>query len=152
MKITPHMKHKQLYANSTSFPLDFHKIDHRLWNPSLLQRIFHCQYFNLRTQRHYILRVIMVLGFYENLHYPMVPWFWWKDIMFVLRMLVWVHLHNLPLHFWNECVLEGIGTIIGRYTKTYMQCLEERIYTFSRICVQVDLNKGLPESIQLKNK
>jgi len=32
------------------------------------------------------------------------------------------------------------------------QRVEERIYTFARICVEVDLSKGLPDQIQLKHK
>jgi len=30
--------------------------------------------------------------------------------------------------------------------------VEERIYTFARICVEVDLSKGLPDQIQLKHR
>lgn len=30
--------------------------------------------------------------------------------------------------------------------------LEERIYTFARICVEVDLSRGLPDQIQLKHR
>lgn len=32
------------------------------------------------------------------------------------------------------------------------QILEERIYTFARICVEVDLSKCLPNQIQLKHR
>lgn len=70
-------------------------------------------------------------------------------MMEITRISVWVRLYNLPLHFWKELVLEGIGNTLGRYIKTNIQRLEERIFTFARICVEVDLSKGLPESIQL---
>lgn len=90
------------------------------------------------------------------------PWFWGSTRLFITpwfpdfdantmeitKMSVWVWLYNLPLHFWNEHVLEGIENTIGRYIKTYIQQLEEIIFTFSWIYVEVDLNKGLPESIQ----
>ena len=69
--------------------------------------------------------------------------------MTVSRLPVWVRLYNLPLLFWNDQVLESIGNSIGRYVKTNMERIEVRIYTFSRICVEVDLSKGLPENIML---
>ena len=67
-------------------------------------------------------------------------------------MLVWVQLYNLPLHFWNEVVLAGIGNIIGTYINTDTPRLEERIFTFACIYVEVDLSKGIPECIQLNHK
>ena len=94
------------------------------------------------------------------------PWFWGSSGLFVTpwfldfdantmvisRMLVWIRLHNLPLHFWNERILSGIGKNIGKYLKMDSQRLEERIYTFARICVDVDLSKGLSNHIQLIHK
>ena len=67
-------------------------------------------------------------------------------------MPVWVRLYNLPLHFWNEDVLGSIGDIIGSYIKTDTQRMEERVFTFACICVEVDLSKGLPECILLTHK
>jgi len=81
----------------------------------------------------------------------MTPWF--KDFdpnkMTVTKMPVWVRLHNLPLHFWSERVLEGIGNSIGKYIKTDLERIDERLFTFARICVEVDLSKGLPDNIRL---
>lgn len=57
-----------------------------------------------------------------------------------------------PLHLWNECILSGIENNIGKYIKMDSQTLEERIFTFARICVDVDLNKGLSDCIQLIHK
>lgn len=94
------------------------------------------------------------------------PWFWgstglfippWfpdfdSNTMEVTRMPVWVRLYNLSLQFWNEVVLVGIGNIIGRYIKTDTLRLEECVYTFAQIRVEVDLSKALPECIQLNHK
>jgi len=94
------------------------------------------------------------------------PWFWgtlgllmtprFPDFdpnkMTVSKMSVWVRLYNLPLHFWSERVLEGIGNNIGKYIKTDLERTDERIYTFARICVEVDLSKGLSENIRLVYK
>lgn len=91
------------------------------------------------------------------------PWFWgstelfltlWfpdfdANTMIVSRMLVWFMLHNLLLHLWHNQVLESIENILGRYIKTCIQRMEEQIYIFVRICMEVDLSKGLPDHIQL---
>jgi len=84
----------------------------------------------------------------------MTPWFpdFDPNKMTVSRMPIWVRLYNLPLHFWSERVLEGIGNNIGKYIKKDQERIEERIYTFARICVEVDLSKGLSKSIRLVYK
>lgn len=80
---------------------------------------------------------------------------WFPDFdantMVVSRMPVWVQQHNLPLHFWDQQVLAGIGNSIGRYIKMDTQRLDERVYTFARICVKVDLSKGLSDHKLLKH-
>lgn len=59
----------------------------------------------------------------------------------------WVRLPHLPLHCWNPESLEYIGNTLGKYKDS-----AERKDQFScaRICVEVDLEVGLPEAIQLK--
>ena len=64
-------------------------------------------------------------------------------------MLVWVRIHNLPLHFWLPKVFEEMGNAIGKYLKLDMERVSRGIHTFSRICVEVDLSQGLPDSIIL---
>lgn len=91
------------------------------------------------------------------------PWFWgsaglfvtpWfsgfdANTMVVSRMPVWVRLHNLPLHFWHFKSLTAIGNSLGRMLKIDTDRHLKGIFTFARICVEVDLSKGLPESIFL---
>lgn len=91
------------------------------------------------------------------------PWFWgsaglfvtpWfsdfdANTMVVSRMPVWVRLHNLPLHFWHFKSLTAIGNSLGRMLKIDKDRHLKGIFTFARICVEVDLSKGLPESIFL---
>ena len=45
--------------------------------------------------------------------------------------------------------MEGIGNNIGKYIKTDLERIDERVYTFARICVEVDLSKGLLDNIRL---
>lgn len=91
------------------------------------------------------------------------PWFWgsaglfvtpWfpefdPNTMVVSRMPVWVRLHNLPMHFWRFTSLSAIGNTLGRMLKIDTERHLKRIFTFARICVEVDLSQGLPESIIL---
>lgn len=64
-------------------------------------------------------------------------------------MPVWVRLHNLMLHFRLPKVFEAMGNVIGKYLKQDMEILTIGIHTFARICVEVDLSQGLPDSIIL---
>ena len=91
------------------------------------------------------------------------PWFWgnarlfmtyWfsefdPNTMVVSKMPVWVKLYNLPLHFWHVKVLEGISNALGKFLKEDNEHLSKGIYTFARICVEVDLDQGLPYHILL---
>lgn len=78
---------------------------------------------------------------------------WFSDFdantMVVSKMLVWVRLHNLPLHFWHHYVLIAIGNTLGKFLKIDNDKPTRGIFTFSRICVEVDLSEGLPASITL---
>lgn len=91
------------------------------------------------------------------------PWFWGSAGLFVTpwfpefdanttvvsRMPVWVRLHNLPLHFWHFRTLTAIGNTLGKMLKIDTDRHLKGIFTFARICVEVDLSQGLPESIFL---
>jgi hypothetical protein len=60
---------------------------------------------------------------------------------------VWVRLPNLSIHCWNPTSLQAIGNGLGRY----IDRAEPRDqYSCAQICVEVDLEVGLPEAIKLK--
>lgn len=81
----------------------------------------------------------------------MTPWFPGFDpsSMVVSKMSIWVRLHNLPLHLWLPKVFEAMGNAIGKYIKQDLERIARCIHTFARICVEVDLSQGLPDSILL---
>lgn len=81
----------------------------------------------------------------------MIPWFPGFDatIMVVYKMHVWVRIHNRPLHLWHHKVLEGWGNLIWKFLKIDADRVSRGIFTFVRICVEVDLSHGLPNSIIL---
>lgn len=64
-------------------------------------------------------------------------------------MPVWLRLHGLPLHFWNNKVLISIGNSMGKFLKMDEDRAIRQIFTFARIYVEVDLSQGLPNHITL---
>lgn len=79
------------------------------------------------------------------------PWFSDFDAatMIVTKMPVWVRLHGLPLHFWHPTVLIAIGNSLGKILKMDEERTSRGLFTFARICVEVDLSEGLPDHITL---
>jgi hypothetical protein len=59
---------------------------------------------------------------------------------------VWVRLPNLPVHCWNYEALQKIGNGIGKFID---KADNKSIYNCARICVEVDLEAGLPEAVKL---
>jgi hypothetical protein len=59
---------------------------------------------------------------------------------------VWVRLPNLPLHCWDSESLQRIGNGVGRYID---RADHRGQYNCARICVEVDLEAGLPEAVKL---
>ena len=61
---------------------------------------------------------------------------------------VWVRLPHLPLHCWGDDSVQAIGNAMGK-------CIDrsepkDNMQACARICVEVDLGRGLPEAIKLK--
>lgn len=91
------------------------------------------------------------------------PWFWGNAGLFITpwfsdfdanktvvsTMPVWVRLHNLPLHFWHRKALTAIGNSIRKHLKIDEDRANRGIFTYARICVEVDLSQGLPDHITI---
>jgi hypothetical protein len=60
---------------------------------------------------------------------------------------IWVCLPHLPLHYWNPKSLESIGNTLRKYID---KADRKEQYSCARICMEVDLEVGLSEAIQLK--
>ena len=58
-----------------------------------------------------------------------------------------VCLPHLPLHCWNNETLQAIGNSLGKYIDK--EELKGHLFSWSRIYVEVDLEKGLPEIVSL---
>lgn len=60
---------------------------------------------------------------------------------------VWVRLPNLPVHCWNWDFLRHIGNALGKFID---RANNKDQYDYDKICVEVDLEVGLPEAITIK--
>jgi hypothetical protein len=60
---------------------------------------------------------------------------------------VWVKLPNLLVHYWNWDSLRHIGNSLGKFID---RANNKDQYDCARICVEVDLEVGLPKAITLK--
>lgn len=132
---------------------DLHHWIHTTWTPNyeiyLCPKGFFIVRFSIEQERESILN--KGPWFWGNAGLFITPWFRKFDAntMVVLKILVWVRLHNFPIHFWHHKVLIAIGNTLGKFQKIDEGRLTKGICTFARICVEVDLSQGLPESILL---
>lgn len=92
------------------------------------------------------------------------PWFWGSAGLFltpwfpdfdpssaiITKLPIWVRLPNLPAHLWHFAVFQGIGNSLGRFLDTDISRGEKGLYTYARICAEIDISKGLPDKINLK--
>ena len=60
---------------------------------------------------------------------------------------VWVRLPNLPVHCWNGESLKHIGNTLGKYID---RASNKDQYDCARICVEVELEIGLPEAVKIR--
>ena len=65
------------------------------------------------------------------------------------RVPVWVRLPWLPLEFWREDILHSISLLLGKPVGSATQTQDRKIISYARICVEVDLNNPLPDSMEI---
>ena len=64
-------------------------------------------------------------------------------------MAVWVRFPELPIEFYDASVLKEIGSFIGPILLINSYTASETRGGYARLCVQIDLNKPLINSIQV---
>jgi len=109
---------------------------------------------------------IVVIAFNEDYQKALKggPWFWGSAGLFlspwfpdfdpstavISKLPIWVRLPNLPAHLWHFAVFQGIGDTLGHFLATDTSRGEKGLYTYGRICTEIDISKGLPDQIILK--
>ena len=61
---------------------------------------------------------------------------------------VWVWLPHLPLHCWGDDFVRAIGNAVGKFIDRSEP--KDNMQACTKICVEVDLGKGIPEVIKIK--
>ncbi|CAN1841227.1 hypothetical protein LINPERHAP1_LOCUS36401, partial [Linum perenne] len=61
----------------------------------------------------------------------------------IRKILTWVRLPKLPIHFFNSFVVEQIGNCIGRTIRLDLATSEGARARYARVCVEVDLSHPL---------
>ena len=54
------------------------------------------------------------------------------------------------MHLWHTSVFIAIGDTLGRFLAIDNSRRDNGLYTYSRICAEIDISKGLPDQINLK--
>jgi hypothetical protein len=62
---------------------------------------------------------------------------------------IWVLLPGLPLQLWNQRALELIGASLGSFLKVDLNSLEASDRRMARIYVDIDIQAGLPEVLEI---
>ncbi|XP_057861882.2 uncharacterized protein LOC131070389 [Cryptomeria japonica] len=65
---------------------------------------------------------------------------------------VWVRLPGLPLEFWDEQIFRWIGNSFGCFVAADSVTLNKSKLVYAHFCVNVTINKTLPNFISLKSK
>lgn len=60
---------------------------------------------------------------------------------------VWVRLPNPSIHFWTLNFLAYIGNDLGYFIKIDINKVDQGLFTFTQISIELDLNHGLPNTI-----
>ncbi|CAN1141727.1 hypothetical protein LINPERHAP2_LOCUS12662, partial [Linum perenne] len=68
------------------------------------------------------------------------------------KLLTWVHLLKLPIHFFNQLAVTRIGNYIGRTVRLDLATTEGARGRYARVCVEVDLSKPLLGKYMIENR
>ena len=82
----------------------------------------------------------------------LTPWFPDFDpaTAVITKTPVWIRLPNLPAHLWHFAVYKAIGNTLGSFIMGDYWRENKGLYTYARICAELDLSKGIPYQINLK--
>ncbi|CAN1147725.1 hypothetical protein LINPERHAP2_LOCUS16042 [Linum perenne] len=70
----------------------------------------------------------------------------------IQKILTWVRLPKLPMHFFNHTKVNRIGNHIGRTIRMDLATSEGARGRYGRVCVVVDLSKPLLDKYMIGDK
>ena len=92
----------------------------------------------------------MVLGNNRAIPHPLVPKLQpFHDIHYQASYLGQASKFTCSLK-WHFSFFQGIGNSLGRFLAMDPSKGEKGIYTYGRICTEIDISKGLTDQINLK--
>lgn len=60
---------------------------------------------------------------------------------------VWVKMHNIPLHYFNESAVHRLGSLIGTVLSIHPSTLNLTQQAYAKVCVELDVSKPFMESV-----
>ncbi|CAN0880876.1 hypothetical protein LINGRAHAP2_LOCUS13898 [Linum grandiflorum] len=70
----------------------------------------------------------------------------------ISKILTWVRLPKLPIHYFNNVAVSRIGDYIGRTVRLDLATEEGARGRFARVCVEIDLSKPLLGKYMIKDR
>ncbi|CAN1177541.1 hypothetical protein LINPERHAP2_LOCUS33151, partial [Linum perenne] len=70
----------------------------------------------------------------------------------IQKILMWVRLPRLPIHYFNRVAVSRIGNFIGRTVRLDLATAEGATARYARVCVEVDLSKLLLGKYIIENR
>ncbi|CAN1154598.1 hypothetical protein LINPERHAP2_LOCUS20104 [Linum perenne] len=70
----------------------------------------------------------------------------------IQKILTWVRLPRLPIHYFNRVAVSRIGNFIGRTVRLDLATAEGARARYARVCVEVDLSKLLLGKYIIENR
>ena len=142
----------KLYGKGVGFNFLQSKLN-LLWKPTGridfvdLGKDFYSVKFSVKEDMNAVLKngPWFVGGHFLSIH----PWepFFKPDCASVSSIAVWVRFHALPLELYEPKVLKQIGESIGKVLRIDTHTAMEARGRYARLCIQVDLNKPLIDTI-----
>lgn len=60
---------------------------------------------------------------------------------------VWVKMHNLPLHYYNESALHRLGSLLGTVLSIHQSTSNLMQQAYAKVCIELDVSKPFKEKV-----
>lgn len=85
-----------------------------------------------------------------NKRIHLAPWHpGMEDLPILKSAAVWICLRNIPYHLWCKQILFSLARTIGKPIRMDEFTASQKLLSYARILVEVDLSKPLPNCIRM---